>query len=227
NYYGPMRRYWYDGWRKPDAQYGRWVFCNGEVLLDIDEVNSAREEAEETPFAETLVLGCAFRNGRLYVMQARINAFGTEATTIPDRAGFPTGQAGGITPPYPAGDTDLRLVRYRLGPDRRLIGRGESLWTHTGRGLVNPWVFAPDASVCETFAMPDEIRHMRWSSQIADDDPIVTEVLPSESSDHIRLDIGPDGEVAETITALSVEVQIGDTYPFGTPTGLQHEAVAV
>lgn len=224
NWYGPMRRYWYDGWRRPQAQYGRWVFCNSRVVLDIDEVNAERVAAEEEPYAETLVLGAAYRDGSLYVMQARINDFGTEATTIPDRAGFPTGQAGGVTPQYPDGDTDLRLVRYRVGPGARVIGRGETLWTHTGRGLVNPWVFNPAATVAETFAMPDNLRYMRWISGSA---PAVTEVLPSESSDHIRLELGHDDEVDPTITALSIEVQIGDAYPFGTPTGLQHEASGV
>src|SRR5690606_33413549 len=60
-FYGPMRRYWYDSWRKPRAQYGSWVFLNGQVLLDIEEVNTKRIAESLAPFDETLVLGAAYR----------------------------------------------------------------------------------------------------------------------------------------------------------------------
>lgn len=201
NYYGPTLRYWYDTYRKPTAQYGRWVFLNGAILLDID----AYCTDSEVDFAERLVLGAALVGQHLFVMQAHINDFA--ALNVP--VDYPDNRKTWVSEPYPPGDTTLRLVRYRIEKNpnptgsndlyRVIPGSGDTFWTHTGRGWVNPFVFNPTATACESFAMPDELRWTRFIDQDAD----TTEVSqPSADSEHVLLSIG-DSIAAATFTTLS------------------------
>src|SRR5690606_31767740 len=207
--------------------------------LDIEEVNTKRIAESLAPFDETLVLGAAYRNGWLYVMQADIADFGDEATTIPDKPGFPPGSSGWISPPYPDGDTALRLVRYPVtlrpkpAPQPADFSvsavHAETLWTRSARGQVNPWVFAPDVSACETFCMPDELRAMKWEANSSGDSgfEFTETLLPSASSEHIGLAIADDGASVETtISALSVELILQFSMPAEAPVGLYAETAA-
>lgn len=201
NYYGPTLRYWYDLYRKPDAQYGRWVFLNGAILLDID----AYCTASEVDFAERLVLGAALVGDKLFVMQADIAEF----AALDLGTDYPDSRKTWVSAPYPPGDTALRLMRYRVEANpnptgssdkyRVAPGSGDTLWTHSGRGWVNPFVFNPNATVCESFAMPDELR---WT-QFSDLDALtLQEIPPSTSNEHATLAIGPTSATA-TIETLS------------------------
>lgn len=204
NYYGPTLRYWYDLYRKPDAQYGKWVFLNGAILLDIDAY--CTESAVD--FDERLVLGAALVGDKLFVMQAAINDFA--ALNLP--TDYPDNKKTWVSLPFPPGDTALRLVRYRVENNpsptgsgdriRVVAGSGDTFWTHSGRGWVNPFVFNPDATVCESFAMPDELR---WIQNTNFDTSTLTETLPSASSEHVTLSIGPTS-ATESFESLSESV---------------------
>lgn len=207
NYYGPTLRYWYDLYRKPTAQYGKWVFLNGAILLDID----AYCTDSEVDFDERLVLGAALVGDKLFVMQADINDF--PALNLP--TDYPDNRKTWVSLPYPPGDTALRLVRYRIeknpnptgSGDRFVVasGSGDTLWTYSGRGWVNPFVFNPDATVCESFAMPDELRWINFNDQ--DLGTTVDLVTPSPSNEHLTLAIGPTSasETFETLTETATD----------------------
>ena len=195
NYYGPTLRYWYDLYRKPTAQYGRWVFLNGAILLDIDDYCTS----SGVNFEERLVVGAALVDDRLFVMQADINDF----APLNLAADYPDNRKTWVSAPYPPGNTVLRLVCYRVeknpiatgsGDRYRVVpGSGDTFWTHTGRGWVNPFVFNPDATVCESFSMPDELR---WTVFNDLDLGTTTENLPSTSNEHLTLSIGVSSATA-------------------------------
>lgn len=202
-WYGPSRRYWYDPWRRPDAQYGQWVFLNGQILLDTQAHGAA---------AQKYVLGAALVGDKLYVMQATINDFGTDYASM-----YPTPRDHSwVSPPYPDGDTVLRLCRYTVLEDTSVGVKAqdrysivpdsyESLWNDTRRGYVNPWFFNMDATVCETFAMPDELRHIRGNNLLSASSGQTTLISPSLTSDHTTLERDAvDDTISVTTSALSL-----------------------
>jgi hypothetical protein len=203
SWYGPLRRYWYDTFRRPQFQYGQWVFLNGAILLDIAAYNAAATE----PFTETMVLGAALVGTNLYVMQATV----PDMTETYDYAGAAPNHYAWASYLCPIDPVQMRLVRYQVqrnplvAPPARgfaiVPNSGTSLWTKSAVGYVNPWVFSPDARVAETFAMPAELRLMFRQTQLFP--PLwATITTPSPSSEQLRLDLD-DGEVAEQITTLS------------------------
>lgn len=214
SFYGPTLRYLYDPYRKPDKQYGRWVFMNGDAVLDVAEYDTANSLS--TP--ETLVLGAALVGNDLYVMQANIGAFADDpgaefAGTTPD------GAAAWISPVYPPGTTDLKLYRYavarvdtspqKAGRAKVVDGSRTLLWSKTARGYVNPWVANPDATVWETFALPEETRRIAWrnyNGHLVDvpPDPEIVLCAPSETSKHTTLAISGGG-VSESTVDVSHE----------------------
>lgn len=201
NYYGPSRRYWYDGWRKPDKQYSTFVFLNGVVLLNTLDHGAA---------AQKYVLGAALVRDKLYVMQAAIADFRTDYDTM-----YPAPRTHSwVSPPYPDGDVELRLCRYTVKENTETTKNGqyykvapgslETLWTDTRRGYVNPWFFNPDATACETFAMPDELRRVYSADNVPVEGSAAAELLrPSDSSENMTLAITPLG-----VTASVVDVSI-------------------
>jgi hypothetical protein len=220
NWYGPSRRYWWDNYRTPDGQYGPWVFLNGAPLLDIEAYFAS------APIDEKYVLGAAYRGGWLYVMQAAIADFPDDVgNTVP--ANYPNwpepGYSGWFSVPYPPGDTSLALYRYRVlqnpaatgNADLFHLGNAELLWTHTGRGWVNPWFFDPQVTVCESFAMPDELRALDWHwEQSGDETPTPdVKIEPSASSEHAVLTIAEDGVVSAAFDTRASEAARHPTSP--------------
>lgn len=204
SWYGPASRYFFDRWRQPSAQYGRFVFLLGQVLLDID----AYCEASEVDIVERKVLGAALNGGWLYVVQALM-------AEQADPPVAPTGRAGDVfmTPPYPSVAVGHRLVRYRIAIAAEqpvssrysvITGSHESLWSGANTGWVNPWFFNPDASVAETFTMP-ETAHIR---RYQDVDDLYSYDLPSASSKHLVLTI-EDGSATLTDSTVSIELNAG------------------
>lgn len=213
NWYGPTLRYWFDTYRAPGAQYGPYVFINGAVLLDI----GAYATANQITIAEQLVLGAALVGDKLYVMQARINAFPAMAADdyVPSTGGE---QHAWISSPYPPGTTDLRLCRYTVASNPAATGNATllsifsgsmvSLWTDTRRGTVNPWVFNHEATVLETFAMPDELRYLKHVIKPTidggfPDGKTTVHRSPSASSEHITLTRSGDA-VTASVTDVSI-----------------------
>ena len=209
-WYGPSRRYWYDCWRKPDAQYGQWVFLNGQILLNTQAHAFS---------SERYVLGAALHDGYLYVMQADINAFATDyAAMYPAPRNY-----SWVSPPYPDGDTTLRLCRYRVLEDTKTNNAaarysiapdsGVSLWTDTRRGYVNPWFFNPDATVCETFAMPDELRSVYGNNVASGTSGGTRLIAPSATNESMVLSRAADDEVTSEVTSHTMQTD----YPLWAP----------
>lgn len=183
SWYGPSSRYWFDRWRQPSAQYGRFVFMLGQILLDID----AYCAAASVDFSERLVLGAALDGTSLLVMQA----------DMPDlpAPSVPVGRPGDVyvTPPCPIDEVALRLVRYPLLLDmdepptqRVFVATGEhvTLWVGTGIGWVNPWFFNADGTRAESFAMPEQTGLHQY---IPDAGADIVYDTPSVSSEHLSL----------------------------------------
>lgn len=213
NWYGPTLRYWFDTYRKPEAQYGGWVFINGAVLLDIN----AYATANQITIDEKLVMGAALVGDKLYVMQAKINAFPAMASDdyVPSTGGE---QHAWISSPYPPGTTALRLCRYTVISNPAATGNANAfsiavgsmatLWTDVRRGTVNPWVFNQDATAAETFAMPDELRYIKHviKPTVAGGFPDGKTTIhrsPSASSEHITL-TRVDDSVAASVASVSI-----------------------
>lgn len=200
SWYGPSSRYWFDRWRQPSAQYGRYVFLLGQTLLDVD----AYCTAAGIDFDERLVLGAALDGSSLLVMQAEID-------DVPPDA-IPVGRGGDVylSRPYPNQPVALRLVRYGLLVDQnepeplRLFvstGSHETLWAGSGVGWINPWVFNPAANVAETFAMPsDPLLHQYRLPLGAGFDYR----LASASSEHLILTISPAVALSTQLVSLQV-----------------------
>lgn len=186
SWYGPSSRYWFDRWRQPSAQYGRFVFMLGQILLDIDAYCAASSH----DFAERLVLGAALDGTSLLVMQA----------DMPDlpAPSVPVGRPGDVyvTPPCPVDEVALRLVRYPLLLDltepptqRVFVATGEhvTLWVGTGIGWVNPWFFNADGTRAESFAMPEQTGLHQYIPDVG----AAVYDTPSASSEHLSLAIAP------------------------------------
>ncbi|MBS0227088.1 MAG: hypothetical protein JSS23_00145 [Proteobacteria bacterium] len=185
SWYGPCARYWYDRWRQPSAQYGKFVFLLGVKLLDID----AYCTESSVDFAERLVLGAALGyDNHLYVLQAKI-----DDQPDPDA---PFGRPGDVfsTTSYPTDPVQLRLVRYSAPfdgsqPFAQRVGIAPhshvTLWSGTLAGAVNPWVFDPKIRTLETFALPDEADIRRYRNS----DDTLSYDLPSTHHAHHTLTI--------------------------------------
>lgn len=193
SWYGPACRYWFDRWRQPSAQYSRYVFLLGQVLLDID----AYCDAAGIDFDERLVLGAALQDSSLLVVQAEI-------ADVPPES-VPVGRAGDVflSTPYPTAAVPLRLVRYPLLVDGaepetlRLfvdIGAHETLWIGSGVGWLCPWFFSQDAAVAESFAMPASPFFHQY---VASGDTYDYQV-PSAASERLALSITGETAVLDT-----------------------------
>lgn len=184
SWYGPACRYWFDRWRQPSAQYGRFVFLLGQVLLDVD----AYCAAADVDFSERLVLGAALDGASLLVVQAAIDDIGIDSV--------PIGRAGDVflSRPYSDSAIALRLVRYQLLVDEtepqplRLfvdVGSHQTLWTGSGEGWLSPWFFNQEATIAESFALPvDPFFH-----QYGFEDGSYDYRRPSEDSEHLVLTV--------------------------------------
>lgn len=206
SWYGPSCRYWFDRWRQPSAQYGRFVFLLGQVLLDIDEYCTAAD----VDFAERLVLGAALDGNSLLVMQAKIDDVSP--------AGIPIGRPGDVflSAPYPVDAVSLSLVRYGLLVDDgqpeplRLfidVGSHQTLWAGSGVGWVNPWVFNDTAETAESPAMPSLMLLRQYIPAAG---PIDYD-LPSTSSDLLSLAIAP-GSAALTVSTCTLQLNQAEAF---------------
>lgn len=191
---GPSSRYWYDGWRQPNAQYGRKVYMLGQVLLDID----AYCTASGVDFSERLVVGAAIdpAGKTLVVMQAAMTDLSatdvpspffavTDAPgiTFPDNRYYTVAGIGEfkVTPPAPVGPVALRLVRYTLvdapTSSSKLFtvanGSAAVLWTGSLTNACNPWFFREDCREAVTFSTPSQVGKQVVNSIIPTGNPVM------------------------------------------------------
>jgi len=167
-WYGPSSRYFIDGYRRPLAQYGRWVFCLGQVLLDVDRYC----EVSKVDFAQRSVLGAAFDGRWLVVVLAALSEV-TWPPAPPLASAHPDGWA---SPSYDMGDVPLALRRFEMvidpaaqGPMKRrvLAGSHQTLWEGTEPRATAPWHFDPTGRVAVSHIPPGSAQTVRrgedWS----------------------------------------------------------------
>ena len=202
SWYGPSTRYWYDAWRQPSAQYGRFVFYLGQVLLDVDQFCADNDE----DWQERLVLGAGMAVDNdgvrwLYVMLANIPD--QYAGTVPMPGGVHLGHN------YPLETIPHRLRRVRMlrnptlptheqwsVPDEESV----AVWYGELERACSTWVFNPDCTRATTFFQVDPpavvYRYPYWN----DVWPLMTP--PAHSS---RCDVTISGASgAHAITEVSL-----------------------
>lgn len=197
SWYGPSARYWYDGWRQPSAQYGRFVFMLGQVLLDVDDYCTA----SGVDLPNRLVVGAAIDTLRrkLYVMQA----------TMADQPNeVPAASATfAVTPPSPTGPIPLTLYRYDLAlrdiPDamayRVIPGSHLELWTGSLNEACNPWFFDQSITRAVSYSVPVKTSvYVTASGPTAEDITAYEPVSPSS----LRFDLTIEGDTAAVASSV-------------------------
>lgn len=199
SWYGPSSRYWYDGYRQPEAQYGRHVFHLGQVLLDVDQycIDS------DVDFDERYILGAAKVGLSLYVMHAALEP--VTYTVPPSATQAPDGYA---SPAYPTGAVALVLRRYGLTIDtvttdpmryRVASGSHEDLWSDAVVGGAAPWTFNVTGDAAVTHLTP--LLHAMFQQG---------EVFHRPSATHTRIELSIDDEgVTRQDSAVSLAAGLG------------------
>ena len=199
-WYGPSSRYFVDGYRRPLAQYGRWVFCLGQVLLDVDRYC----EASEVDFAEGFVMGAAFDGRWLVVIMAAL----AEVSWPPAPAQATQHPDGWASPSYFMGEVPLALRRFEMvidpavpGPmKRRVLARShETLWDGAQARASAPWHFDPTGRIAVTHVPPASAQTVQQG-----------EVWSRPSQAHTRLELRIAANGTTRLTRSDVSLAAGD-----------------
>lgn len=195
-WYGPSSRYFVDGYRRPLAQYGRWVFGLGQVLLDVDHYC----EASDVDFPQRSVMGAAFDGRWLMVITATLS----EVSWPPAPPLAEQHPDGWASPSYFMGDVPLALRRFEmvidpsvLGPmKRRVVARShETLWEGVEARATVPWHFDAAGRVAVAHVPPSSAQTVQqgevWSR-------------PSEAHTRLELKVTAAGTVRFTRAAVSL-----------------------
>lgn len=157
SWYGPDSRYFFDTYRQPRDQYGRFVFNLGQVLFDVDKYCTDNNE----DWYARLIVGACLREHDdgtwLYMMMADMPDVSTPTQTVgPNEVYFSEN--------FPLYDVNYRLRRVRLREDLAtseamkwspVDGTAEQLWTAFAYRGCNPWVFNTAGTKMTTFALVD------------------------------------------------------------------------
>lgn len=208
SWYGPDNRYFFDAFRQPNAQYGRYVFHLGQILLDVDAFCVAIDEN----WQHRLVMGAAVRqigNDRwLYVMFSDMQDVSTPVVTVPAQSVY-------FSQCFPQGQVNfaLRRILLRENPSTEgamkwsvVPGTQENLWTAFANGACHPWIFSPDGTQMSTVILAGP------SSFVFDDDSNRT--MPDDSPPHpintrIEATIGEDS-APPTFSIISTFIPAGN-----------------
>lgn len=157
SWYGPENRYWYDTWRQPSAQYGRFVFNLGQVLLDVDQYCTDNS----VDFADRLVVGACLREHDdglyLYAMMTDMPDLSVPPYDIPAFTVY-------FSESYPLYSVSFTLRRFKLLRDDDPLnteaqkysvidGSAQDLWSASAWRACNPWVFNLEGTKMTTFAL--------------------------------------------------------------------------
>lgn len=220
SWYGPSAGAFADPYVQPRAQFGRYVFALGQVLLDVGAYNT---DADETGgyYDALYVLGACYRTVDgvrwLYVMHAELYPVTAPPITPP----APTPPYWRInpvqTPVFSHADTTLHLCRYRLTnppeapPYARwkvVGGSREEVWTATLPYAVQPWRFNASGTFAASFgAAPDGFVAPAVFDQTEDNatsaytpGPPHIRTPPSTSSRRYTLRVNDEGDGAALMT---------------------------
>lgn len=191
SWYGPSSRYWFDDWRLPRAQYGKYVFCLGRILLDVDAYANSLDE----PFGERYVLGAARDGMSLLVVMADLPA---EIPSNPPAS--PSAEPDGwSTPSYPTADIPVAVRRFTLTwnpaephPMKYGVGGHEDVWAGMVPRGCAPWFFDAEATTAVTYLPPESAEFTMRGS---------TTFYPSTSNTCLRLDVA-SGNVGASAVSL-------------------------
>ena len=155
SWYGPSTRYWVDPYVQPRAQFGKFVFLLGQVLLDVDAYIAASDPLPE--FAERYVLGAALDGLDLIVVLADLPVESTPAGTVP-------GNTIIVPSPWTLESVPTTICRFsvtladqidpagrmRVAPGSRVV-----MWSgDIARGSA-PWFFNASVSRAVCLGLPE------------------------------------------------------------------------
>lgn len=175
SWYGPSSRYWPDAFVQPQAQFGKFVFMLGAVLLDTDQY--ATDSTEQAHGADRFITGAAIRRDDagtwLYTVQssAEIEPSPTPPIYVAD---FGTWGC-----PYARQDSAGGIYRYQLTREQDEAGVWRYVVSPNSREQLadladnhcEPWFFNQSCTVAHCYVLPEDgwYRHVRWWG--TDDDP--------------------------------------------------------
>lgn len=204
SWYGPDTRYWYDAFRQPRAQYGRFVFCLGQVLLDIDQYCIDTED----DWSARLVLGAGLRDLEdgtkwLYLITAALPDVSTPSVSVPPNGGY-------VSQCFPRYNVTLELRAIRLEEDLDTASAQKwkpsltdhvLLWTAAPASACNPVVFNRDCTKAVFFIHTKStiINYLDIYST-----KILPELPPSPESYRVDLTITEPLVVTDETTVISV-----------------------
>lgn len=202
SWYGPTSRYWYDAYRQPTAQYGKFVFYMGQVLLDVDQYCTDND----VDFGERYVTGAFIReheDGRwLYVILSPFTDMTTDTSNLPPfTIRFQVN--------FPNYNVNIRVRRFRLVEDTETTeavkwsvqaGSHESLFFGTSARAVNPWFFNESGTKGTTFSLPSNpIVYMEGREELENVAP-----FPPEANQRIDFMIDEAGVVSFNVETPSL-----------------------
>lgn len=205
SWYGPDTRYWFDTYRQPKAQYGKFVFSLGQVLLDVDQYCIDSNDN----WTGRLVLGAGLRdmeNGDkwLYLVTADLPDVDTPPVSVPPNSVY-------FSTNFPTYDVQAQIraikliedltseeaMKWRPDPDNQVF-----LWQASIPAAANPWVFNQDCTKLVTFV------HSLYT-QVTFSDQYSTQLFPGVPpvADSYRIDVAINEpfDAQETITTVGVD----------------------
>lgn len=208
SWYGPSSRYWPDAYVQPRAQFGKFVFMLGEVVLDTDAYATASTEQEHGP--DRYVLGAALKviDGATWLYTVQSEAL-DEATPGGE---IYVDQFASACCPYARQDSAGGIYRYALLKQEDEAGILRYTVTPNSRELLadlsdnhaEPWFFSQSCSVAHCYVLPVDgwYRHIRWWG--TEDDPGWDLHEPDPEQVFRQALIDDTGAVSLSDTVLSV-----------------------
>lgn len=204
SWYGPDTRYWYDAYRQPKAQYGKFVFSLGQVLLDVDQYCIDSNDN----WTGRYVMGAGIRdmeNGDkwLYVVTANLPDVDTPSVSVPANSVY-------FSTNFPTYDVQAQIRAVRLIEDRTSEEAMKwkpdptqqvFLWQAAIPAAVNPWVFNQDCTKVVSFVHSLHTQ-VTFSDQFSNQ--LFEGVLPIEDSYRIDVAIVDPFDAQETITPVGL-----------------------
>lgn len=211
SWYGPSARYWYDAYAQLRYQYGKFVFMNGQKLLDVDAYVTA--STAQAPITARWIIGAALRydgsNVYLFTVQSEAPDMTTDMTTLP-------GNTVKLTDPAPHTAQTLRFYRYTLDLETSPQGLTNYRVRTNSRILLGsapnfssePWFFNPECTEALVYTYPDGFVLAKIIDRDTPPDSgdfgVGDQLFPPTEQFRIRVPIALDSISGSTVESLSV-----------------------